>query len=168
MADEKVLVTKRYLTNIANAIRAKGGTVETMLPSEMSDGIDLINALPNGFSKIATGSVTLDADTNADWTVGHNLGAVPDLFLIYRSNGNVEQTYSVLWALRCPAMAYRASTYLNYTGYHGTSTTTVSVNNGTTRCIKSLTATTATITYYSNTSYYWRAGGYKWLAIKFN
>lgn len=124
--------------------------------------------LPSGFTAIATGTYTVGADfTTTQQTVTHNLGVVPDIVLFYKER-NVAQTYSMLWAIRSTQMGYRSSAYNLHAGYHSNSTTTVSYNNSnsTTYGVSNLTATTFRIASVSS-SYYWRKGDYKWVAIKF-
>lgn len=125
--------------------------------------------LPSGISKIAFGEYEVKTDfTTARQTVTHNLGVVPDLVLFF-ADGNVAQTYSMLFALRSTKMGYRSSAYNLYCGYHGNSTTTTTLqnSNSTSYGVSNLTATTFQIASNSS-SYYWRAGTYKWVAIKFS
>lgn len=127
--------------------------------------------LPSGFTAIARGTHTLSSAVtgSSTFTVTHNLGVVPDMFLFYASS-NIASTYSMLYAFRSAKFGYRGSTYLNLCGYHGNNTSNITATNVTTSYgIKSLTATQATITSYStSTSYGWRAGTYEWIAIKFS
>lgn len=126
--------------------------------------------LPSGFTAIAKGTHTINSAVtgSSTFTVNHNLGVVPDMFLFYASS-NIASTYSMLYAFRYSKFGWRGSTYLNLCGYHGNSTTTVTATNVTTTYgIKTLATNTATITSYStSTSYGWRAGTYEWIAIKF-
>lgn len=128
----------------------------------------LAGGLPSGFTAIATGEYTLSSAVRGSgtFTVKHNLGVVPDAFLIYAPS-NVAQTYSMLYALRLGPV-WRSG-YSNLCGYHGNSSSTVTCTHSQTAYgVKSLTATDAVITTYTtSTSYYWRAGTYKWVAIKF-
>lgn len=127
-------------------------------------------SLPSGFTAIATGTHTLSSAVagGSTFTVTHNLGYTPDLFIFY-ATANVATTYSMLMAMRGAQLGWRSSTYLNKCFYHGNSTTTVTGADVTTSYgIKTLSSTTAVVTTYSNSgSYYWRAGTYKWIAIKF-
>lgn len=126
--------------------------------------------LPSGFSKIATGTHALSSAVagGSTWTLTHNLGAVPDLLIIWAPS-NIATTYSMLLAMRSSQFGWRSTSYLNKCYYHGNSTTTVTGADVTTSYgIKTMTATNATVTTYSNSgSYYWRAGTYNWLAVKF-
>lgn len=161
------------LTAIADAIRQKTGksgklTLDQMVSEVLS--IQGGGSLPSGFKAIATGTHALGSAVTGSgtFTVEHNLGEVPDMFLFYAPS-NIATTYSMLYAFRSAKFGYRGTTYLNMCGYHGNSTTTVTATNVTTTYgIKTLTATAATITSYStSTSYGWRAGTYEWVAIKF-
>lgn len=126
--------------------------------------------LPSGFTKIATGKHTLSSAVagGSTFTLTHNLGVVPDLLIIWAPS-NIATTYSMLLAMRSSQFGWRSTSYLNKCYYHGNSTTTVTGADVTTSYgIKTRTATNATVTTYSNSgSYYWRAGTYNWLAIKF-
>lgn len=128
-------------------------------------------SLPSGFSAIAKGTHTLSSNVagGSTFTVTHNLGVVPDLFMFWAPS-NVATTYSMLSAMRSPQFGWRSTSYLNKCAYHGNSTTTVTQADVTTSYgIKTISATNATVTTYSNSgSYYWRAGTYNWLAIKFS
>lgn len=127
--------------------------------------------LPSGFTAIAKGTHTLGSAVagGSQFTVDHNLGVVPDMFLFY-ATANIATTYSMLSVMRSNKFGWRSTSYLNKCWYHGNSTTTVTgADVTTTYGIKSLTATQAIITTYSSsTSYFWRAGTYEWVAIKFS
>ena len=160
------------LTNIANAIRGKTGKSDRMTLEQMVTEINSISGggLPSGFTAIAKGSHSIDTAVTGTGTfvINHNLGYVPDMFLIY-AKSNIATTYSMLYAFRSATFGWRSATYQNLCGYHGNSTTTLSATNVTTSYgVKTLTTTQATITSYStSTSYGWRAGEYEWVAIKF-
>ena len=47
MVTEKAVVTQQYLSDIAKAIRTKGGTTDALLPSQMAGAIE---AIPSGGS----------------------------------------------------------------------------------------------------------------------
>ena len=102
------------------------------------------------------------------FSVTHNLGVVPDIFMFY-SPTNIATTYSMLAVFYSRLFGWRSATYLNKCFYHGNSTTTATGADVTTSYgVKALSTTTATITTYSSSSsYYWRAGTYNWVAIKF-
>lgn len=125
--------------------------------------------LPTGISKLAFGTDTIASDfTTTRRTVTHNLGVTPDMVL-YWHKGNIATTYSMLWALRSTQMGYRSSAYNSFMCYHGNSTTTTSLSNSnsTSYGVSNLTATTFQLAS-SSSSYYWRAGTYNWIAIKFS
>lgn len=126
--------------------------------------------LPAGFKAIATGTHTLSSAVQGGqtFTVNHNLGETPDLFLFF-ATANIATTYSMLSVMRSSMFGWRSTSYLNKAFYHANSTTTVTGADVTTSYgIKTLNSTQAVITTYSSsTSYYWRAATYKWIAIKF-
>lgn len=163
-------------SNIISAIKGKGVTVPAnALLGDLPALITAIPAgsgggLPSGFKAIAKGTHTLNSAVTGSgtFTVTHNLGEVPDMFLFYAPQ-NIATTYSMLYAFRSTKFSYRGSTYLNMMGYHGNSTSSLTCTNVTTSYgIKTLTATAATITSYNTSSSYgWRAGTYEWIAIKF-
>lgn len=163
------------LTNIANAIRTKTGKSGKLTLDQMVTEIGSISGggggLPTGFSQIATGTHTLSSAVvgGSTFTVTHNLGVTPDLFIFYTEK-NIATTYSMLSVMRSASFGWRSTSYLNKCFYHANSTTTVTGADVTTSYgIKTLSTTTATITTYSSSnSYYWRAGTYKWIAIKFS
>lgn len=130
--------------------------------------------LPTGISKMAFGTYTFDADmtgnsgsgTAYQKTINHNLGVTPDLILFY-SPTLIGKTYSMLAMMWGPI--WRTSYPTNLL-YHGNSTTTVSGTScSATYGIRLVTDTTFSIkTYSSSSSYFWRAGTYNWIAIKFS
>ena len=132
--------------------------------------------LPSGLSKIAFGTYTFSSDmtgnsgTGSQYmkTITHNLGVVPDIILFY-SPKNVAYTYSMLAMFWGSSVAWRGSSYPTNVFYHGNSTTTVTGNSASSSYgIRDVNATTFNIKTYSNSSsYYWRAGTYNWIAVKF-
>lgn len=162
------------LAAIGDAIREKTGKSGKLTLEQMVTEIQGISGggggLPSGFSAIARGTHTISSAVSGGqtFTLNHNLGVVPD-FLIFYSPSNIATTYSMLSVMRCTQFGWRSTSYLNKCFYHANSTTTVSGADATTSYgIKTMTATSATITTYSSsTSYYWRAGTYNWIAIKF-
>lgn len=152
-------------------ISANGNNIDVSAVATVNVNVPTGGGLPTGFSVIATGTHTLNSAVagGSTFTVSHNLGVVPDMFIFYATS-NVATTYSMLMAMRSPQFGWRSTSYLNKCFYHGNSTTTVTGADVTTSYgIKTLTATQATVTTYSNSgSYYWRAGTYKWIAIKFS
>lgn len=170
-AEQTVVPNGVYTTG---AIKVEGSP--NLLPENIKDGVDIFGkigtlvSLPVGFTNIATGEYTLSSNIagGSTFDVEHNLGAVPDMFIFYHE-GNIATTYSMLMAMRCNTFNWRSSSYLNKCYYHGNSTTTATGTDVTTSYgITTLTETQATITTFStSTSYYWRSGTYKWIAIKF-
>lgn len=167
------IIPDYVLEDIADSIRLKRNIATKLKPEDMGLAVRLIETgggMPTGFQAIAKGTHTLSSDAmgSATFTVNHNLGVVPDMFLFYAAS-NIATTYSMIYAFRSTKFGWRSTSYLNHVGYHGNSTTTLTETNVTTGYgVKSLTATQATITSYSTSSSYgWRAGTYEWIAIKF-
>lgn len=162
--------TTTFLDCVGSENITSNGTHDVAGLAEVVVNVSGGGGLPSGFSAIATGTHTLSSAVagGSTFTVTHNLGVVPDLFMFF-ATANVATTYSMLMAMRSTMFGYRSSTYLNKCFYHGNSTTTATGADVTTSYgIKTVTATNATVTTYSSsTSYYWRAGTYKWVAIKF-
>lgn len=145
------------------------GKIFYLASGERTTGTSSGGGLPSGISKIAFGTDTISSDfTTTRRTVTHNLGVTPDMVL-YWHVGNIATTYSMLWALRSTQMGYRSSAYNSFMCYHGNSTTTASLtnSNSTSYGVSNLTSTTFQLAS-SSTSYYWRAGTYNWIAIKFS
>lgn len=124
--------------------------------------------LPSSIQAIDCGTYKVGADfTTTRQTVTHNLGVVPD-FVMFYSTSNVAQTYSMLFAMRGSFLGYRSSAYNLFMCYHGNSTTTTTLtnSNSTTYGVSNMTSTTFQLAS-SSSSYYWRAGTYNYIAIKF-
>lgn len=159
-----------YIIPSGSETKTANGTYDVTSLAQLVVNVSGGGGLPSGFTAIATGSHTLSSAVagGSTFTVSHNLGVVPDMFLFF-ATANVATTYSMLFAGRSSMFGYRSTSYLNKCFYHGNSTTTVTGADVTTSYgIKTLSATQATVTTYSSsTSYYWRAGTYKWIAIKF-
>lgn len=165
-------IPAQYIIPSGSETKTENGTYDvTNLASLVVNVPTSGGGLPSGFTAIATGTHTLSSAVagGSTFTVTHNLSVVPDMFIFY-ATANVATTYSMLMAMRSPQLGWRSTTYLNKCFYHGNSTTTVTgADVTTTYGIKTLTATQATVTTYSSsTSYFWRAGTYKWIAIKFS
>lgn len=125
--------------------------------------------LPSGISALDFGQITVSSDfTTTRQTFTHKLGTTPDFVMVW-ATANIATTYSMLFAFRSTQMGYRSSTYNSYLGYHGNSTTTVSIanNNSTSYGVSNLTATSFQLAS-NGTSYYWRKGSYNYMAIKFS
>lgn len=131
------------------------------------DADDAGGGLPSGIQAFDFGQITISTQfTTSRQTFNHKLGVVPDMILVWL-NGNVAQTYSMLFALKSTQMAYRSG-YNQYMGYHGNNSSNVSqtYSNSSTYGISNMTATTFQLAS-SSSSYYWRAGTYNYIAIKF-
>lgn len=125
--------------------------------------------LPAGISAIDFGTFDLDSAVSgsATFSVPHKLGAAPDLFLFW-SPANIATTYSELAVMRAADFGWRGGTNLNKCWFHGNSTSTVTGADATTSYgIKTMGTASVTIAAHSTSSYIWRAGTYKYLAIKF-
>ena len=61
----KVLIEEENLTNIANSIRSKTGSTDTMTPGEMAENIDSIEAASDISEYFDTGTYTSTSDTSA-------------------------------------------------------------------------------------------------------
>lgn len=126
-------------------------------------------SLPSGITAFDFGDVVVSsAFTTTRQTFSHNLGVTPDFVMVYATS-NIATTYSMLWAMRGSFLGYRSSAYNNFMCYHGNSTTTATItnSNSTTYGVSAMTATTFQLASASS-SYYWRAGTYKYIAIKFS
>lgn len=148
---------------------AKGYTAHNKA-GNLITGIMSAGGLPDGISAIKFGTHTVASDTayGTGVTINHNLGVIPDLFLIYPIT-NTSVTYSELFMARGPEIMYRGSSYHTLTSYRGNSSSSASATfvNSSKGGIYQLTATTATISGHQS-SYYVRAGQYKYIAIKFS
>lgn len=124
--------------------------------------------LPTGIATFDYGNVEVStAFTTTRQTFQHKLGVVPDLMIVWAPQ-NVATTYSMLCAIRGNQFGWRSSAYNNHLAYHGNSTTTVTWtnSNSTTYGISNMTATSFQLASASS-SYYWRAGTYNYIVIKF-
>lgn len=166
----------RIKTNVSNAlaaIRGKGVTVPTGANSDslatLINSISAGGGLPSGISAIKMGTHTVSSDEAYGTAVNitHNLGVIPDLFIVYATS-NTAVTYSELMMVRGKDVMYRGTSYHTLAVYRGNSTTSASATyaNSSKGGIYSLTATTATISGHQS-SYYVRSGTWKWIAIKF-
>lgn len=166
----------RLSTNVSGAleeIESKG--VDVPAGSNSDNLRSLIRAiqagggLPSGISAIKMGTHTVSSDAAYGTAVNitHNLGVVPDLFIVYATT-NTGVTYSELLMIRGTEIMYRGSSYHTLTVYRGNSTSSASATyvNSSKGGIYGLTATTATISGHQS-SYYVRSGTWKWIAIKF-
>lgn len=148
---------------------SENGTYDVTNLASMIVNVASGGGLPTGISKIAFGTDTVSsAFTTTKRTVTHNMGVTPD-FVMYCATENVAQTYSMLYAFRGTFMAYRGSNYTSFMAYHNnnsTTTVTFTNTNSTSYGIASMSTSNFTVASASS-SYYWRAGTYRWFAIKF-
>lgn len=156
------------------ALRGKGATIPSVQNlSNLAACIESIatgggGGLPTGISKFDFGTITISsAYTTTRKTFTHNLGIAPDFMMVW-TPANIATTYSMLAAVRGSQWGWRSSAYSGHLAYHGNSTTTVTWtnSNSTTYGISNMTATDFQLAS-SSSSYYWRAGTYNYIAIKF-
>lgn len=124
--------------------------------------------LPSGISAFDFGKITVSsAFTTTRQTFSHKLGVVPDMVMVW-SPANIATTYSMLFAIRGNQVNWRGGNYSGHMAYHGNSTSTVTWTNAnsTSYGVSNMTATTFQLASASS-SYYWRAGTYNYMAIKF-
>lgn len=86
----KGLINNSTLTDIANAIRAKMGTSDVMLPSEMAA---LIEGISEG-GKFTYGSISQSNVTNIV-TITHDLGDIPNFFALIQSANTGQSSYCI-------------------------------------------------------------------------
>lgn len=158
--------TARFYDCTGSQTVTENGTVNVTGLAEL-----IVNVAGSKLGKFTTGEykVTTAFTYGTRATINHELGEVPDLFMFW-APANVATTYSMLMVARGSLFGWRSTTYQGIAAYHGNSTSTVTMANVSTAnyAVPSLTANAAEVTTYSNsTSYYWRAGTYKWIAIKF-
>lgn len=126
--------------------------------------------LPTGIAAFDFGDVVISkAFTTTRQTFPHNLSVVPDLMIVFAPE-NVAQSYSMLCAIRGSVFGWRSSEHNSHFAYHGSNTTTTVTwtnNNNANYGISGMTENTFNLASH-NSSYYWRAGTYKYIAIKFS
>lgn len=160
------------LKAIADAIRTKTGKSAVLTLDQMPAEILAISSggsLPSGIQAFDAGTINITtAFTTSRQTFNHNLGVAPDLMIVW-TPVNIATTYSMLIAMRGNSLGWRSSAYNGHMAYHGNSTTTATwVNsNSASYGISNMTATSFQLASASS-SYYWRAGTYKYIAIKFS
>lgn len=149
--------------------KTANGTYDVTNLASLVVNVASSGGLPSGISAIDFGTYTLASAVtgSSTFTVPHNLGVVPDLFLFWTPS-NIGTTYSELAVMRSTQFGWRSASYLNKCWYHGNSTSTVTGADSTTSYgIKTMTASNVTICPHTNSSYYWRAATYNYIAIKF-
>lgn len=94
MAYDKVVdsaVLNAGLTQIANAIREKGGTGDVLsFPDGMAEAIVALSGV--GGDGVAQGSITFDANTKDGITIQHGLGAIPNFYYFYSADAVLDST----------------------------------------------------------------------------
>lgn len=163
-------IPSSYIVPSGSQTITSNGTVDvTALASVIVNVAGGGGGLPSGISAIDMGEFTVSsAFTTTAQTFTHKLGVTPDFILVYAPS-NIATTNSLLGAMRGSIGAWRSSSYNGYYFYHGNSTTTVSLanTNNASYGVGSLTSTSFKLASQS-TSYYWRAGTYRYIAIKFS
>lgn len=172
MATNKVIYGGETLIDLTNDSvdaehLAKGYTAHDKAGAIITGMMQAGGGLPSGIQAMKYGSHSLASASNATstiFTINHGLGVVPDLFVLWAvSKINTKNSY--LWVSRMPT-SYNSTTYYNYAGYHGNSTSTVTVSNYAQTSVL-VTDTNNVQIKSASSSYYWRASTYRWVAIKF-
>lgn len=167
-------IPSEYIVPSGSATKTANGTYDVTSLAQLVVNVNSGGGLPSGISKIDYGTHVLASDiaSNSSTTsqymfnVKHNLGVTPDLILFYAPS-KIDVTYSELFMAWSPTFEYRSS-YPTITAYHSNSTTTVSGgSNQSAYCIRDVNASSFNVKTHSSSNYYWRAGTYRWIAIKF-
>lgn len=119
----------------------------------------------SGVKDVWTGEHTIATDTNDKFTLTHNCGVVPDIFIFY-AKSDPARAYTCLSAIYFDKTAY--SPGFNNTNLVRNSSNTLTSYYRSNNCISDLTETSVTIARYNSASFYWRAGTYGWIAVKLN
>jgi hypothetical protein len=80
--------------DIANAIRSKTGNTGKMSPADFPAQIEAIQTGSSDFEWIVTSGTFTSAASGTDVIVEHNLGVVPDMFLLRHPTWIIESTKS--------------------------------------------------------------------------
>lgn len=161
-------IPSNYIETNGTIVLSQNGTGFDVKKYAFADVFVSSGGLPSGISAIDIGNITVSSDfTTTRQTFNHKLGVVPDFMMVWATS-NVATTYSMLCAIRSSVMAWRSSAYNLHMAYHGNSTTSVTWtnSNNTSYGVSNMTATTFQLASASS-SYYWRAGTYRYIAIKF-
>ena len=162
-------IPSEYIIPTGSETKTANGTYDVTSLAQLIVNVSGGGGVPIGYSAIDLGEITISTQfTTTRQTFNHNLGVVPDVIIVM-ANGNVAQTYSMLMAIGGSKVNYRGGNYLNHLAYHGNSTTTVTWTNAnsTSYGVSNFTATTFQLAS-SSSSYYWRTGTYKYIALKFS
>lgn len=162
-------IPSEYIVPSGSATKTENGTYDVTSLAQLVVNVNSGGGLPSGISAIKMGTHTVSSDVAYGTAVNitHNLGVIPDLFIVYATS-NTAVTYSELFMVRGTEIMYRGSSYHTLVAYRGNSTTSASATfaNSSQGGIYSLTATKATMSGHQS-SYYVRSGTWKWIAIKF-
>ena len=162
-------IPSEYIIPTGSETKTANGKYDVTSLAELIVNVSGGGGVPIGYSAIDLGEITISTQfTTTRQTFNHNLGVVPDVIIVM-ANGNVAQTYSMLMAIGGSKVNYRGGNYLNHLAYHGNSATTVTWTNAnsTSYGVSNFTATTFQLAS-SSSSYYWRTGTYKYIALKFS
>lgn len=163
-------IPSQYIVPSGSQTITKNDTYDvTSLASVVVNVAGSGGSLPSGIQAFDFGTINItSAFTTSRQTFSHKLGVTPDLMIVWHE-GNVATTYSMLAAIRGNDFGWRSSAYNSHYAYHGNSTTTVTWanSNSTSYGISNMTASSFQLASHS-TSYYWRAGTYNYIAIKFS
>lgn len=166
---ETVRVTAAELVD-GSETATENGTYDVTNLAQFVVDVSGSGGLPTGIAAFDYGDVVISkAFTTTSKTFPHNLGVVPDLMIVFAPQ-NVAQSYSMLCAIRGSVFGWRSSAYDLHYAYHGSNTSTAvswTNSNGETYGVFNMTENTFDLASHS-TNYYWRAGTYKYLAIKFS
>lgn len=152
---------------------------ENLIPENIKEGVTILGVegelsgggLPTNIAsfKAGTAMFATNFSSSSPKTINHNMGQIPDLIMFWH-NGNIAQTQTMLWSLWSSQIEYRSGNDVIYS-YHSTSAT--SLTTGWTSTYGLVAGVFSNITDSSftigtlQTSTYWRAGEYNWIAIKF-
>lgn len=162
-------IPSEYIVPTGSETKTQNGTYDVTNLAQLIVNVSGGGGVPAGYSAIDLGEIKISTQfTTSRQTFNHKLGVVPDVVIVM-ANGNVAQTYSMLIAIGGSKVNYRGGNYLNHLAYHGNSSTTVTWTNAnsTSYGVSNFTATTFQLAS-SSSSYYWRAGTYKYIALKFS
>lgn len=160
-------IPSEYLIPSGSQTVVDNGTYDVKSLAEFIVNVARGASMPTGIKAFDFGTyVKTSASTTAKFSVPHKLGEVPDFVMFYTPT-NIATTYSLLFAMRGNIVNWRSG-YNSYYFYHGNSTSTFTMtnNNNANYGVSSFTATDFQVASQS-TSYYWRAGTYNYIAIKF-
>lgn len=162
-------IPSEYIIPTGSETKTENGTYDVTNLAQLIVDVTSSGGLPTGIAAMDFGEFTVSKQfTTSAQTFTHNLGVVPDFVLVYSIISKIS-TYSMLWAMRGTFLGYRSSAYNSFFSYSASSATSITATNSssTTAGVGNFTATTFSLASVSG-SYYWRAGNYKYIAIKFS